>query len=183
MRKVNLWHRIAVLYATSNKVEKANDILGELNRLLDQVGVPKQTPTRQISGRNSKSLILLSDCSLTPPKGIMSSKSFGLANLATEDDLHDLSIRYECYFASIDDENTPVVADFQPSLDRIEVRDNSGDIGMDIEAGMSPEELSAQLGLGMTGLPFQFNEKRHIGGENEWDSPESFGNTTDLIPQ
>lgn len=89
--------------------------------------------------------------------------------MASEQDISDVISLYVDFFnapASVDsialDEQHPTIG---ISLDEVE----GGDLGVQVEAKMSPEALSTDLGF-RNNLPLLFNSHRHKGGLNSWDS-------------
>jgi hypothetical protein len=95
-----------------------------------------------------------------------------LANLATEEDVSDLLNVYHEYFESnFEDEDEPAIPDVLP--EREQLNSDEGDFGMEAEASMKYVSLLYQFGF-PTGLPAQFNSRRHRSGVTPWEDPAPF---------
>lgn len=89
-------------------------------------------------------------------------------SLATEADILYLQSLYEEFFNEISDGDD--ILNSGSSTLSVELGDTaSGDLGMDVEQKMSPEEISHQLGFSKAGLPLQFNIHRHTAGLTAWE--------------
>lgn len=109
-----------------------------------------------------------------------------LKKLATEEDVADVFALYAEFFSSISEDHI----DLQNQQPRIayqfgEPVDGS-DPGVEIEMGLSPEDLEHNLGF-LDGIMCQSNHFRHLGGLNSWDAehakefePERAENNPDM---
>jgi len=106
-----------------------------------------------------------------------------LDKLAKEEDVQDLIRLYVdlVYSSEANEEDLPlskpplVENPFGKGID-------GADPGVEVETGMSPDELARELGF-PDHLPFLFNKYRHTKGFSAWDNPTLFENTNDPCVQ
>ncbi|KAJ3566666.1 hypothetical protein NP233_g6855 [Leucocoprinus birnbaumii] len=160
IRDVAQWKAVSELYNTAENVEKAEEMLGDLQVIMETLGV-KIAKERRVSKK--------SPCKVS--KNILN-------DLATKEDVTDLRNLYHDYFEgnAVDDEEQPLAA--MPTALSLDLP--AGDIGMDVEATLSSDVLAQRLGF-HTGLPPVFNSHRHRAGITPWDNVEVFAQ--DPIPQ
>ena len=93
-----------------------------------------------------------------------------LESLATEEDVREIITLFHEYFTRPVLEDTPALDQQHPIL-VVPFRgsNTSGDLGVEVESGMTPSQLSHNLGFA-SGLPFLFNSYRHTSGLNCWSS-------------
>ena len=94
--------------------------------------------------------------------------------LATDDDILDLQKLYSEYFDT-QPESEPVLENRSPSS-TIPFGASDGspvDLGLDFEAHMTPDDISASLGF-QSGRPFLFNSNKHSRGFSVWTNPGLF---------
>jgi TATA-binding protein-associated factor len=115
--------------------------------------------------------------------GLTKCTKFSFVHVASQEDIDELRREYEVYFQFLAEEKDaeptlPEMATLAPEM----FSDDSDDLGMEVEAKMSPEQLSVALGL-HSSLPFMFMSMRHRTGANAWDSPNLFApNASGLVP-
>lgn len=96
-------------------------------------------------------------------------------DLATEEELLELVRVYQEYFVPADDEDNEAPALSEVPNDTIAMKDaGTTDLGMEVEAHLTPDALAARLYFLKWRLPHQFNPHRHKSGITAWDSPDSF---------
>ncbi|KAJ3560425.1 hypothetical protein NP233_g10845 [Leucocoprinus birnbaumii] len=146
------WKEVSELYNTAENVAKAEEMLGDLQVIMETLGVdiPKE-----------KRVAKKAPCKV-------SKKS--LATLATQEDVTDLWNLYHDYFEAnvLGDEEQPLAA-LPTAMQELP----AGDIGMEMEATMKFDTLAQRLGL-YTGLPPVFNTHRHRSGISPWDDANVF---------
>ncbi|KAF9455280.1 hypothetical protein BDZ94DRAFT_1242365, partial [Collybia nuda] len=112
-----------------------------------------------------------------------------LQNLASEQDIADVLALYTEFFASCGQDHNVELQDQQPAFSyRFGEAVDGSDPGVEVEMGLSPEDLDHNLGL-LDGLPVVFNRYRHCGGLTSWDPayatkfvPENAQNDADMVP-
>jgi TATA-binding protein-associated factor len=96
-------------------------------------------------------------------------------DLATEEELLELVRVYQEYFVPADDEDNEAPALNLAPDDTITMKDaGTTDLGMEVEAHLTPDVLAARLCFMKMRLPHQFNRHRNKSGITAWDSPDSF---------
>lgn len=94
-------------------------------------------------------------------------------NLATEEELRQLMQLYIEYFESVDDDDHMPVLSEEPVLDFGLTDIVQGNLGMEMEYKMDPDQLATRLGFLKHRLPLQFNHYRHRS-LTPWDKPKLF---------
>ncbi|KAG7093167.1 hypothetical protein E1B28_006856 [Marasmius oreades] len=159
LRAVAKWKDLVEIYSVTENQEKADSMVSDLKDLLAALGakVPKEKGTRRIKG---------------PSQRVSKEQLSSIHRMASEEDISELTNLWNDYFDSsgVRDEVTPP----EPSELSINMRDvDNGALGMEVEALLTPDELSELLGF-RKGLPYLFNTLRHDGGITPWDSPSDF---------
>jgi SNF2 family DNA or RNA helicase len=181
IRCVSRWKNLTDVYCTRDVAEKAADILLELERLLETVGVKMnededKKPQRSRAKRGTidpTPPILSSYTHQSLPPALFSAKALDVRALATKKDLEELGLIYREYFGGNEqDQDCPPEEVSLP----LELTDaTSDDVGMDMEMSMAPGLLAYRLSLRHeTMLPYQFISTRCKKGYNPWDRPELF---------
>ncbi|KAF8523869.1 P-loop containing nucleoside triphosphate hydrolase protein [Hysterangium stoloniferum] len=159
IRAVAKWKEIADTYDTKSNQDKAAEMLGETECLLENIGIKGAgEPKTKRTG---------------PQRRLFWNNSTLFINMATEKDLEELSHLYERYFSTSQDDKNPLLNYERPirfSLNDIE----SGDMGMEKEYNLDPNTLAVNIGFTRDNLPHQFISTRHVMGKNAWDQPELF---------
>ncbi|KAF9443968.1 hypothetical protein P691DRAFT_808051 [Macrolepiota fuliginosa MF-IS2] len=161
IRAVAKWKECAEIFHTDENVQKAEEMLAQLQVIMEGLGA-KFTKKPEVK---SKSICKVS--------------TKALKTMASEEDVTVLlSVYHEYFEANGEDEDEPPIPDTVPEIQRL--GDDQGDFGMEIESTMSLVALAIQLGL-KSGLPFQFNAHRHCSGMLAWDHEEMF--KADPLPE
>jgi TATA-binding protein-associated factor len=122
-------------------------------------------------------MLLCCTCTDSPIELVKAVK-FSLSETATPEDIAQLQAEYTQYFS---EEGTSVNSlPDQIPLDSHEFDVENTDLGMEIEAKMSPDTLAQNIGL-KGGLPLMFYPHRHKSGANVWDSPKLFDKKDSLL--
>ncbi|KAK1233548.1 hypothetical protein PQX77_003294 [Marasmius sp. AFHP31] len=161
IKTVHDWSQVCDNYLVEKYREQRIEMMDALNELLEQIGVDVQrepkTPAAKGKGTSKAKL---------PSKTKIP--------LASEDDLAELNAIYNEYFRRpVTDDDDPLPERPNPELIASIKEKGLGVLGMEDEAGMSPEQLSQALGL-VDGLPFQWNAVRHRDGLTRWRNPKAF---------
>jgi SNF2 family DNA or RNA helicase len=168
IRAVSRWKNLADVYGIRENKEKGEEMLAELQRLLESVGVKVD----KVKTRAKKCTAYL--FSLTKINYVTTSALFkerpGLQQLiATEDDLAEIQGKYDEYFA-IHDDDEGACGDLYSQRLSFDLRDvQTGDLGMEVEATVPPNLLSSSVGFVKQCLPILFQTHRHTAGFNAWD--------------
>jgi hypothetical protein len=96
-------------------------------------------------------------------------------NLASEEDIIELTHVYAEYFSLDDDDNEdspPISTEPILSFGMGEASDG-GDLGMEVECKLGPDVLAERLGFRKHQLPLQFNRYRHRS-VTAWEDPNLF---------
>ncbi|KAF8219035.1 hypothetical protein L208DRAFT_1344285, partial [Tricholoma matsutake] len=142
----------AELFHTVDNIQKAQDMLAELQVILEGLGakIEKQVAAKSPSKVNPAAL----------------------QQLATEEDVSDMLNLYHEYFdKDMENEEEPPISDALSEKQML--NDCGGDFGMEEEAKMTPVSLAMSLGY-RTGLPPSFNTIRDRSGLTPWDNPNLF---------
>jgi TATA-binding protein-associated factor len=182
IRTVCRWRDVCEVYGLKSNRESAEHMVGELERLLKEVGVkgaegkakkgPQRTSTWIFQGRF---LLLFGILELFQANA----KAF--EGLASEQDLSELERVYCEYFTGENAEDEPLV----PTLDEpySEMRESGGeDLGIEEESTMDPKKLALRLGFIKGDIPAQFNPHRHSLGWTPWSSPSAENANTLTTP-
>ena len=106
-----------------------------------------------------------------------------IKSLATDDGVQAIMNMYCEFFPNpeMSGNDSPIIEYHRNSLAPLEQLSNSGDIGVEYEAQMTPTQLAENLGF-VEGIPLLFNDLRRIDGLNPWKSPEAFTDTPENLP-
>ncbi|KAF5344438.1 hypothetical protein D9756_011277, partial [Leucocoprinus leucothites] len=171
IRAVAKWKETAELFSAPGDIKTANEMLGELQRIMEDIGAN----VKKVKGAESTGYDCISSfivVMLTRRPGACKVSAKALKSLATEEDVTELLHVYHEYFeAHAEDEEE------QPISDALEenrsLNDCAGDLGMEIEGKKSFVALCKALGF-RTGIPVQFNNHRHRAGVSPWDDEKLF---------
>lgn len=174
--KVARWKAVAEGLQTTENLEKIEAMDAELQRLMVGIGATLKGGALSSKAKTSEYNNSLFQFYLTMlficHSGMCKTKNTALQQLASEENVADVIALYMEFF------NTPPTADSvdltnQQPLPGLESMLTEGDPGIEIEASLSPHELSRRLGFN-NGLPITFNTHRHQGGLSAWDHPGMF---------
>ncbi|KAK7434927.1 hypothetical protein VKT23_019930 [Stygiomarasmius scandens] len=166
IKTVSAWEKNTKVFGTKTNLEKANDMLSELHRILEAAGAKLQ---QKRATKPSK-------------KALTSFKKANNSYLASHIDIIYLSKLYNQYFNLVDeDESVPLVNETGMGIDLDDI--DCSDLGMEEESKMDLNTLIERLDLKVNQLPHQFNPNRHTSGLNPWDNAGAFKQTsTSLSP-
>ncbi|KAF5347355.1 hypothetical protein D9756_010004 [Leucocoprinus leucothites] len=155
IRHVAKWREMADSLATPHNVQKADEMLSELQSIVQELGadIKSKRPIER--------------------KGYCKVSAQALRDLATQEDVADLLNTYHEYFEANEEEEdeTPIPASRPSSGETVD--DTGDDFGMEEEAHMTPLSLSNRLGLKGGLLPL-FNQYRHRSGISPWEDEDAF---------
>lgn len=111
--------------------------------------------------------------------------------LASEGDVAEIITLYVDFFSSPAVEDSVSLDDQHATLG-IQLGEKEGtstDLGVEVEAVLSPETLASSLGFSKERLPILFNHYRHRAGLSAWDpanealfNPDAAANSPDMVP-
>jgi TATA-binding protein-associated factor len=173
--KVARWKAVAETLQTKENLDKIEAMDGELHRLMLGLGatLKDQAPTsKEKKSKHVLCFTVINTGLLCIVSDMCKTNSSALQQLASEEDVADVIALYMDFF------NTPPTADSVPltnqqPLPGLQTMLTEGDPGIEIEASMSEDDLSSNLGFPQR-LPITFNTHRHGGGLSAWDHPGIF---------
>ncbi|KAF5309269.1 hypothetical protein D9611_015099 [Ephemerocybe angulata] len=150
IRNAGKWQALALSYNSEAMLMKIEDIRAELEQLLEGLG--QHVPVR--ARKPKKELTLITKQALQA--------------LASHEDVSDLGHLYDTYFS--DDAVDDSIARERHCGGEVKFAEpvSGADHGVEIEAGMTPEQKRYNLGF-HNGLPLMFNDKRHDMGITLWE--------------
>ncbi|THU95158.1 hypothetical protein K435DRAFT_798322 [Dendrothele bispora CBS 962.96] len=158
---VGEWRKLTLIYSDSTTVQKANEMMDEVNCIMVEIAGEKAPSKAKAKAKGSG-------------KRLTTFKKNPNNFIASEEGLSWIIGLYHQYFGREDDDHDGGARLLDKGTLAIRLEDvdaEQGDLGTELEAKMSYDLLSQRLGFRHHHLPHQFNQYRDDKGtQNAWDA-------------